>query len=55
MAIKPFRARWNPQPDITAYELALALPLLMSTLWDQQRQAFDMLPATVQRHFEVKS
>jgi len=41
---------WSPQPDITAYELALALPLLVTGAWNPQ-SLIDNLPEEVQRHF----
>ena len=40
---------WNPQPDITAWELAMALPYLFSHNIDEQ--ALAALPSNVTRHF----
>lgn len=43
---------WTPKPDITAYEVALCLPVL-STRIDSgpQGHEVDKLPAQAQRHF----
>jgi hypothetical protein len=45
--------RWKPKPNITAYELALALPLLLLGQ-GAQAQALTDLPATTKRHFKFK-
>jgi len=45
---------WDPQPDITTYELALCLPLF--TPQGRQHQFYSQLPAEAQRHWQrVKS
>lgn len=43
---------WKPQPDITPFEIALALPMIVSHT-GSVGLAFDKLPAEVQRHFEL--
>ena len=47
--------RYHPQPDISTYELALALVLLLQP--DDNplgcQKAYDALPSEVQRHFAV--
>lgn len=48
--VPPPQYLWSPQPDITAYELALALPLLVTGVWNPQ-SLIDNLPEEVQRHF----
>ena len=47
--VKPKRYNWKPQPDITAWELAMALPYLFSHNIDEQ--ALAALPSNVTRHF----
>lgn len=42
---------WIPQKDITAYELALCIPVLNTS---DVGKAFEMLPPEVKRHFKVK-
>jgi len=45
---------WKPQPDITAYELALAIPIVSFHTFDTET-AIKALPESVRRHFrEVK-
>lgn len=40
--------RWKPQPDITAYELALCWPIMVSqSVW-----GIASLPDEAKRHFE---
>jgi hypothetical protein len=52
------RVDWTPQPDITAYELAQAMPVL-SVVADSDRasqwiiDAVNRLPANVRRHFAI--
>ena len=47
---RPKRVEWTPQEDITAYELAICLPLLTSqNLW----YAEDYIPKGCERHFNV--
>jgi hypothetical protein len=41
---------WEPKPDITAYELALAIPLMFSKSWDAWKSV-ENLPLEVRRHF----
>ena len=43
---------WNPHPDITAHELALAMNVLLSK--DNWFAFYKSLPENVQRHFEVR-
>jgi hypothetical protein len=45
---------WNPQEDITVFELALALKMFVNSgiLIDLQK-VFNSLPPNVQRHFKV--
>lgn len=47
----PLRANFEAQPDITAYELAQAMPFFFGKpmTWD----AFDALGVAAQRHWEV--
>lgn len=48
---RPTQYIWSPQPDITAHELALALPVLVSAdEWNLQ-SLIETLPVEVQRHF----
>ena len=44
----PCELVWNPKPDITAYELSLALNALLA--FDQE--SFDAMPESVKRHFD---
>lgn len=47
---------WNPQPDISLHELAVALGLLVhmvSYTPQQQLMLLESLPENVQRHFVV--
>jgi hypothetical protein len=49
-----FRTRqflWNPQQDITAYELAMCLKVLLVNPFDVI-EAFKALPENCTRHFE---
>jgi len=48
--VPPSQYLWSPQTDITAYEVALALPLLVTPVWDPQ-PLIENLPEEVQRHF----
>lgn len=44
------KVQWTPQEDITAYELALCIPLLASqNLWYPE----DYIPEGCERHFKV--
>ena len=45
----PKTLKWVPQPDITAYELALCVPLLISV--GQQHQFYAQLPEAAKRHW----
>ena len=40
---------WDPQPDITAYELALCIPLFTSM--GRLHQYYSQLPESAQRHW----
>jgi len=42
---------WNPQPDITAYELAQCMLYIMSRLHDID--TWDKLDKSITRHFDV--
>ena len=44
--------RWKPQLDITAYELALAIPILSYWLTDTAENIINSVPEGVKRHFE---
>ena len=45
---------WDPQPDITTYELALCIPLFTSQ--GRLHQFYTQLPPEAQRHWQrVKS
>ena len=45
---------WRPLPDITAFELAQALPVLFSQgRISYQEDTIAAMPLGVQRHFEV--
>ena len=46
--------RWNPQPDITAHELALCLPVVVSgcTPYGHIDHMFLGLPDQARRHFK---
>jgi hypothetical protein len=47
----PKRYSWKPREDITAYELALCLPILMGNGWDIE-PVVHTLPENARRHFE---
>lgn len=50
----PEARRWEPQADITAYELALAIPqmlVLMTGNYGYPQDLVDGLPPEVRRHF----
>ena len=47
---RPKSVQWTPQEDITAYELALCLPLLTSA---GLFYAEDYIPKGCERHFKV--
>ena len=40
---------WDPQPDITTYELALCVPLLVTV--GKQHQFYAQLPESARRHW----
>lgn len=48
---------WEPQPDITAFETAQALPLMISAAvpgpWFDVKAKLDKLPPEVRRHFRI--
>lgn len=46
--------QWSPQPDITTYELARCLAVLLSSDPWSACCAYDHLPEECKRHFEVK-
>jgi len=41
---------WDPQPDITTYELALCVPLLITV--GHQHLFYDQLPEGARRHWK---
>jgi hypothetical protein len=43
---------WDPQPDITTYELALCIPILMAI--GKQHQFYDQLPEEARRHWKAE-
>lgn len=52
--INPRKTQWQPKPDITVHELALATPVIVQLLNGQCHQAADAiqnLPEGVRRHF----
>jgi hypothetical protein len=46
----PRRITWAPKQDITAFELAACLSLLLEPDWDATEK-FNNLPSNAQRHF----
>jgi hypothetical protein len=45
---------WNPRKDITSYELARAIEVMMTGMMKGDVDlAFDRLPAEAKRHFKV--
>ena len=42
---------WEPEPDITVYELAVALGILIAALHNNVEPALEALPDEVRRHF----
>lgn len=45
--------KFNPQPDITAYELALILSCQqIGVVCDEPKVWYDTAPPTIQRHFK---
>ena len=44
----PCELVWNPKPDITAYELALAL----NPIFGFDKDEFNAMPESVKRHFD---
>ena len=42
---------WEPEPDITVYELAVALGILLAALNNNVEEAMESLPDEVRRHF----
>lgn len=47
---------WKPKPDITIYELALCMPVLVAlvSMWRVDREnMLAALPAFAKRHFDV--
>jgi hypothetical protein len=49
--------KYQPQPDITTYELSLCMYLLMVQAWNNslrnEQVVYDQLPTAAQRHFVV--
>lgn len=45
---------WKPMKDISTYELALALPVLLLTDERTRAQMFTELPPNVSRHFSYQ-
>lgn len=48
---KKYKCVWNPQKDITTYELALCLPYTSFQL--QEIEVWDALDESIKRHFDV--
>lgn len=46
----PETLKWDPQPDITSYELALCIPVLISV--GKQHQFYAQLPEAARRHWK---
>ena len=57
MFSRPAKTRiiWEPQPDITTYELAMAIKVIIASTeqFADVRATYDTLPNEVQRHFKV--
>jgi hypothetical protein len=51
--LPPKQYRWAPKEDITAHELALCMPVLMSIGNYGIEYFIDALPDNARRHFEV--
>lgn len=51
---KPIRIKWNPQPDITIYELACCIPLLLLVSNNYRVMPQDISTEPYMRHFEIK-
>ena len=53
----PKQVDWLPQPDITAHELALAVPSLFALAtrqsWTYPEDTIAALPENVRRHFRI--
>ena len=51
----PKIVEWTPQEDITAYELAVAIPVLFAIVHGDENAAgqVDALPKPAQKHFTV--
>ena len=52
-----FHPAWKPQTDISTYELALCMPVIVaSTTYPSCgiRDLYDALPPLAQRHFELQ-
>ena len=45
---------YEPQNDITIYELALITPALFTGNWITQSQMIQKLPSKAQRHFKIE-
>jgi hypothetical protein len=50
--VYPLSIDWQPMPDITTFELAQAMPILISRSSIMPDQ-FDAYPESVKRHFKV--
>jgi len=48
----PKSYNWKPKEDITAYELALCLPVLTGKNWYDVEYLIEALPENARRHFE---
>lgn len=42
--------RWSPKPDITTYELALCMKMLIATNAEIAAGVYDSLPENAKRH-----
>lgn len=46
------RYYWDPKPDITVYELAICLNVLLSLEWENFKTIQTSLPINAMRHFQ---
>jgi hypothetical protein len=48
---KPRQFEWEPKEDITPYELALCVGVLILAMHGMSGEAYDQLPESAKRHF----
>jgi len=48
----PKQYKWIPKEDISAYELALCIPVVTATYWHDAESYIEGLPESARRHFE---